>query len=253
MKRLFSFFILLVLAVLNCYAEKPLSFHHLQTSISNKDAKVENLSIDITVNNVTFRMKKIDGGTFTIKGNLDRPTQIVDVEDFYLGETEVSQALWVAVMGDNPSYFKGDDLPVEFVTWEDCKLFLKRLNEITHQNFRFALEKEWEYAANGGNLSNHYQYSGSNNVDEVAWYMDNSEDHTHPVASKKANELGLYDMSGNVGEWCVSLLDKGDFSIPTNRGGSWYEGKLRARCDLDYSLGGSKMRTVGLRIAASVL
>lgn len=253
MKRLFSFFILSVLAAFICYAEKTLSLH-AQTNISNKfDPKVEKSTIDISVNNVTFKMKKIEGGKFTIKGNMVRLTQIVDVEDFYLGETEVTQALWVAVMGDNPSYFKGDDLPVEFVTWEDCKLFLKRLNEITHQNFRFALEKEWEYAANGGNLSNHYQYSGSNNVDEVAWYMDNSEDHTHPVASKKANELGLYDMSGNVGEWCVSLLDKGDFSIPTNREGSWYEGKLMARCDLDYSLGGSKMITVGLRIAASAL
>ena len=152
---------------------------------------------------------------------------------YYIGETEVTQALWQAVMGDNPSIFKGDNLPVEYVSWDECQTFISKLNSITGKNFRLPKESEWEYAAKGGFKSHGYTYSGSNTVEEVAWYDNNARSFgsntadssrpdygPHPVKTKYPNELGIYDMSGNVFEWCE------DFYYPTgprrvNRGGGW--------------------------------
>ena len=160
------------------------------------------------------------------------PVHSVTLSDYYIGETEVTQELWEAVMGSNPSYFSGDQKPVECVSWDDCKEFITKLNNLTGKNFRLPTEAEWEYAARGGNKSKGYKYSGSNTISDVAWYWDNSSK-THNVKTKSPNELGIYDMSGNVYEWCedwYGSYSSGSQTNPTGpssgsnrvcRGGSW--------------------------------
>jgi len=159
----------------------------------------------------------------------------VTLDNFYIGKYEVTQKLWKAVMGSNPSRFKGDNLPVEQVSWNDVQEFLRKLNQITGKHYRLPTEVEWEYAARGGKQSLGYQYSGSNNINKVAWYDSNSNDQTHPVGQKAPNELSIYDMSGNVWEWCSDWYGANYYShspetnplSPTNgkyrvlRGGSW--------------------------------
>ena len=178
-----------------------------------------------TVNGVTFNMIGVAGGTFTMGATDEQgddafddeiPTHRVTLSSYYIGQTEVTQALWQAVMGSNPSYFEGNSLPVEKVSWNDCQEFISRLNQITGKTFRLPTEAEWEYAARGGNRSQGYKYSGSNTIDDVAWYKSNSEDLTHTVATKAPNELGLYDMSGNVWEWCWDLYGEYSSSDQTN-------------------------------------
>ena len=194
------------------------------------------------VNGVAFDMVLVKAGTFTMGAtpemqdpwDNEKPAHKVTLtKDYYMGRTEVTQALWRAVMGSNPSYFKGDKLPVEQVSWDDCQQFIKKLNAITGKSFRLPTEAEWEFAARGGNQSRHFQYSGSNNLYDVAWYFDNSNEKTHPVGTKQPNELGLYDMSGNVCEWCNDWYEgyssdaQTDPKGPANgsyrvyRGGSW--------------------------------
>lgn len=130
------------------------------------------------------------------------PLHKVSLPPFCVAETQVTQALWEAVMGKNPSRFKGAERPVENVSWDDCKEFIEKLNALTGKNFQLPREAQWEYAARGGNKSHDYIYAGSNDIAEVAWYWKNSGGETHAVAQKQPNELGLYDMSGNVREWC---------------------------------------------------
>ena len=136
---------------------------------------------------------------------------------FHICKYEVTQKLWSAVMEENPSDMQGDDLPVEQVSWNDCQRFISKLNELTGKKYRLPSDAEWEYACRGGNQSKGYAYSGSNDIGEVAWYDGNSEGRTHPVGQKLPNELGLYDMSGNVWEWCQDMHE----SVGSCRGGSW--------------------------------
>ena len=132
----------------------------------------------------------------------EMPAHEVTLSDYYIGQTEVTQALWKTVMGTNPSNVKGDNLPVERVSWNDCQLFIQKLNELTGLHFRLPTEAEWEYAALGGQKSHGYMYAGSNKVDSVAWHEYNSTNTPKPVATLMPNELGIYDMCGNVYEFC---------------------------------------------------
>ena len=185
----------------------------------------------ITVNGVSFDMIKVEGGTYKMGSNDgesdEKPVHDETVATFQIGKTEVTQELWQAVMGANPSNFKGEaNLPVEKVSWTDCNTFITKLNQATGKNFRLPTEAEWEYAARGGNKSQGFTYSGSNTIGDVAWYDGNSSSKTHPVAQKQPNELGIYDMSGNVWEWTSDKYST-DYSQPRTssyrvyRGGSW--------------------------------
>ena len=184
---------------------------------------------------IAIEMVTVQGGTFTMGGGpadqgediapstieRETPTHTVTVSTFAIGKYEVTQKLWVEIMGSNPSYFTGDEnRPVEKVSWNDIQEFLTKLNAKTGKNYRLPTEAEWEFAARGGNQSNHYKYSGSNAIDNVAWYWDNSSDETthktHVVGQKAANELGIYDMSGNVCEWCSDWYGDYSSSAQTN-------------------------------------
>jgi formylglycine-generating enzyme required for sulfatase activity len=185
------------------------------------------------------------------------------LSDYYIGETEVTQALWQAVMGNNPSKFK-DNLqrPVERVSWNDCRVFVGKLNALTGGNFRLPTEAEWEYAARGGQKSRGYKYSGSDNIGNVAWYDDNSGSTTHAVKTKSPNEFGIYDMSGNVWEWCLDYSGDYSSSAQTNpkgassgsyrviRGGSWYDKATNCRCsNRSYVTPTNTNDYLGLRLA----
>ena len=195
----------------------------------------------VSLDDIMRNMAYVKGGTFTMGATSEqqnpydgeKPTHRVSLSSFYIGKYEVTQALWKAVMGSNPSHFEGDNLPVENVSWNDCQTFLRKLNAMTGKNFRLPTEAEWEFAARGGNRSRGYQYSGSNVLSDVAWYDDNSGMKTHNVGTKAPNELGIYDMSGNVREWCQDWKKSYSSSAQTNpkgpssgsyrvfRGGSW--------------------------------
>ena len=140
----------------------------------------------------------------------EMPAHEVELSPFYIGKYTVTQKEWEYIMGDNPSIFKGEKRPVDNVSWDDCQVFIKKLNEQTGKQFRLPTEAEWEFAARGGNLSCGYKFSGSNIIQDVAWYCENSNAQTHDVGKKMPNELGLFDMSGNVFEWCQDRF--GDYS-----------------------------------------
>ena len=210
---------------------------------SEKDEKEGKTGSIYEVNGVNFKMIKVEGGTFQMGATSEQGSDAygdessvhsVTLPDYYIGETEVTQELWKAVMGNNPSTlwkvvmgnnpstFKGDQKPVECVSWDDCQSFIKRLNELTGKSFRLPTEAEWEYAARGGNKSKGYKYSGGNDINEVAWYKGNSNSHTHDVKTKSPNELGIYDMSGNVYEWCKDWYGDYSSSSQTNPKGPSY-------------------------------
>ncbi len=197
---------------------------------------------EFTVNGVSFEMVYVEGGTFEMGAtseqgsdaeSKEKPVHRVTLSDYYIGKYEVTQELWKAVMGSNPSLNIGSQNPVESVSWNDCQEFISRLNSLTGRTFRLPTEAEWEYAARGGNKSRHYKYSGSNNIDDVAWYGHYGAYYTYPVGTKSPNELGIYDMSGNVWEWCSDWYGSYSSGAQTNpqgpasgsrrvsRGGSW--------------------------------
>ena len=186
-------------------------------------------NITITANGITFTMVFVKGGSFTMgataeQGNEakadEKPAHNVTLSDYYIGETEVTQALWQAVMGDdNPSEYKGPGMPVELISWEDCESFIDKLNTLTGMKFRLPTEAEWEYAARGGNKSRGYKFAGSNDIGTVAWYEGNSDAKTHPVKQKAPNELGIYDMTGNVWEFVWDIYGEYDASIKKNPSG----------------------------------
>ncbi|MDD6832362.1 MAG: formylglycine-generating enzyme family protein [bacterium] len=221
-------------------------------------------------NNVMFEMVRVEGGTFTMGATAEQasdafsdelPTHKVTLSPFLIGKYEVSQTLWLAVMGENPSVNTGINLPVDNVTWNECQTFITKLNELTGKNFRLLTEAEWEYAARGGNKSKGYKYSGSNNLGDVAWYIDNSNNTSHAMGTKAPNELGIYDMTGNVMEWVSDW--KGSYSSgaqtnPTgpdsgtyrvNRGGSYGNverlSRITNRNSIDPNM---SSKTMGLRL-----
>lgn len=217
-------------------------------------------------------MIPVEGGTFMMGADIlhlryayddETPCHQVTLDSFMIGETEVTQELWTAVMGKNPSHYRNvDNLPVDHVSWDDCQEFLKKLNAMTGQKFRLPTEAEWEYAARGGKLSQGFDYAGSNNLDDVAWYEDNADEMTHPVGLKQPNELGLFDMCGNVWEWCEDKYGEYSLQIQYNpkgasrgwdrvmRGGG--EGEIFTECRVTSRASdpeSSDANLVGLRLA----
>ena len=233
------------------------------------------VSLSAELNKLINNMVYVSGGTFTMGGTSEqgsdayddeKPTHNVTLSSYYICKYEVTQALWRAVMGSNPSNFKSDNLPVECVSWNDCQTFINRLNSYTGRNFRLPTEAEWEFAARGGNYSRHYKYSGSNYIGDVAWYDDNSVNRTHPVGTKQPNELGLYDMSGNVYEWCsdwygsYSSYSQSDPTGPNSgsdrvaRGGSCCSYARGCRSSRrDNGTPGGSFNDLGLRLVLSQL
>ncbi|MBQ6140761.1 MAG: formylglycine-generating enzyme family protein [Kiritimatiellae bacterium] len=182
-------------------------------------------------------------------------------KNFKMGKYEVTQAQWQAVMGDNPSHFKGADNPVEKVSWNDCKKFLEKLNSMPEAKasgltFRLPTEKEWEYACRAGSTGDYCKLADgteitSSNLGEVAWYDDNSERKTHPVGQKKPNAFGLYDMHGNVWEWCEDLYQAG-YSYRVLRGGGWLHDCWNCAADNRVTdPPGYRYYHIGFRLAAS--
>lgn len=218
------------------------------TTFENKNV------VKFTVNGVSFNMIKVEGGSFSMgatyeQGNeamwWEKPVHQVSLNSYYIGETEVTQSLWKAVMIQNPSSFKGDNLPVDCVSWDDCVEFCRLLSHKTGKRFRLPTEAEWEFAARGGNKSKHFKYSGSNNVYDVAWCLHNSDSIPHAVKTKKPNELGIYDMTGNAWEWCSDYWQEkhddytqynpqgtsiGEYRV--HRGGGWLN--LPKSCRISY-------------------
>ena len=186
-----------------------------------------------TVNGVKFTMKYVKGGNFMM-GATDndamaeadeKPAHSVSVVDYYIGETEVTQELWKAVMGNNPAKFKGENYPIENVSFNDCVRFVEKLSQLTGRRFRLPTEAEWEYAARGGQRSKGYRYAGANDTTSVAWlYTDSLWVRHMPVAAKRPNELGLYDMSGSVWEWCDTAYEPYQGAR-----GNWFNRLIRKR------------------------
>lgn len=276
----FVIFITMMLYVPCVFAQSKTGAIKRKSKVSYKSTRKTNKSkggrttenelqkvLRILINNMVY----VHGGTFmmgsndySIDGSSDeRPVHEVTVSDFYIGRYEVTQHEWKTIMGRNPSYFKGENRPVDYISWGDVNDFIKRLRSLTGLNFRFPTEAEWEFAAKGGNRSKGYIYSGSNNPDEVAWFGSNSNEHTHNVGTKKANELGLYDMSGNVHEICLDWYgnysrqaqvnplgpdDSSSYSIVI-RGGGWAYGANYIRsASRDFEVITGKRGDLGFRL-----
>ena len=212
---------------------RRLEEERLKAEATAKRALAQREKRIFTVGDVTFTMIHVQGGTFSMGCTSEQsgdcyendvyPVHSVTLSDFWIGETEVTQALWRAVMGIAPLIWEtwmGDNLPADCVSWYNAQEFCRKLSQQTGCTFRLPTEAEWEYAARGGNKSHGYKYSGSNSLSSVAWYSDNSGVKPEPVKSKYPNELGLYDMSGNVWEWCEDWYGPYDSNAQFNPTGS---------------------------------
>lgn len=238
------------------------------------------ITVETSYGSVQFDMAKIDGGAFTMgaqstsssQANYDKdadsdekPTHSVTLSTYYMGKTPVTQQLWYVVMGSYPNissnYGRGDDYPVYNVTYTQCEQFITKLNNLTKKNFRMPTEAEWEFAARGGNNSNKYKYSGSNTIGSVAWYSSNAGGKTHPVAQKQPNEANLYDMNGNVWEWCSDWYGNYSMSAQTNptgassgperviRGGGYNDSPTECRVSVrSNTSASSSFTTLGFRL-----
>ena len=242
---------------------------------ANEEARRKRNEISYTdgilrVKDVEYPMVYVSGGSFDMGAtseqgrdaeNDEEPVHRVTLSSYSIGKYEITQELWEAVMGSNPSYFKGAKRPVEQVSWDDCQDFIRKLNELTGASFRLPTEAEWEFAARGGNSSRGYKYSGSDTLDDVAWYYDNSIGETHHVGTKSPNELGLHDMSGNVWEWCSDRYGSYSNSILRRileyrvfRGGSWDLDSRYCRVSFrNYRTPGYRSRDIGFRLCHWVL
>ena len=210
-----------------------------KVAADNKPQTQDSGDFVLKVKGVEYPMVFVEGGTFKMGSDdseayfWEKPVHQVTLNSYCIGKYEVTQELWEAVMGSNPSHFKGARRPVEQVSWDDCQVFIRKLNSLTGKSFKLPTEAQWEYAARGGKKSKGYKYSGSNTIGDVAWYDGNSGSKTHDVVTKSPNELGLYDMAGNVWEWCSDWYGDYSSSSQTNpsgpssgssrvcRGGSW--------------------------------
>ena len=236
-----------------------------------------NLPADYTESQYGIEMVFVRGGTFMMGCTREQeddnclsdesPVHKVTLSDYYIGRYEITQAQWKAVMGEgnNPSAFKGDNLPVERVSWNEIQEFIDKLNESAGKQCYLPTEAEWEYAARGGNQSRGYKYSGSNTAGDIAWHWDNSEHKTHPVGTKEANELGIHDMSGNVLEWVYDRYDMYSDELQKDpqghtvgrtrsiRGGSWYIPAWGARVSVrDFDDPDARGGNLGFRIACGL-
>lgn len=196
----------------------------ITAQIVDKCGKNYSLTSNYVISNLAIQMLSVEGGTFQMGNSINGITDVVHLvilSSFNISKYEITQVQWKSVMGENPSNFTDcDNCPVEAISWDDTQLFLTKLNTLTGKTYRLPTEAEWEYAARGGKLGKGYIYSGSNTIGDVAWYDANSSFKTHPVGQKTANELGIYDMTGNVWEWCQDWYGAYSDSIQTNPTGA---------------------------------
>ena len=233
---------------------------------------------EFTVNGVSFTMVYVQAGSFYMGSNDgfedEKPVHLVTLSrDFYIGQFPVTQKLWKAVMGsDAPCSVKGENLPITNISWNECQVFVHRLSELTGKDFRLPTEAQWEYAAKGGVHSKGFKYAGSDNLDEVAWHHENSKGTPHEVGMKKPNELNIYDMSGNVSEWCaepyqvssnqmanmINIIQPNTLLLPllllnrVYRGGGYSSGYNCRTSARDYWRSNGRLSSVGLRLVLAL-
>lgn len=275
-----KFYSVILLIMLLACGITATAYSNVPSSKGNSEDDGSGRTESITVNGVSFTMVYVGGGSFTMGATAEQgsdaykeemPAHRVTLSSYYIGQTEVTQELWQAVMGSNPSRFTGNQRrPVENVSWDDCQMFVWKLNQLTGKTFRLPTEAEWEFAARGGNKSQGYKYAGSNTIDDVAWYTVNTYDKgknspdygTHPVRGKLPNELGLYDMSGNVWEWCHDQFGNYNSDSQTNptgassgyrvmRGGDWHLFAKSCRVSRRSNGSGTVAGICGFRLATT--